>query len=177
MPNPVEMIRTDHDRMRGSFDQIEQMGPSGGDAQKQLVHEVLTDLEAHAKVEEEIFYPAARELVGDGLLVDMAEEEHHGAKMYVMELARMEPDDPHYLAKFKVLREVVEHHMEEEEHDILPKIAAADGTRLEQIGQEMERRWPGFRDEAAKMVEGGFMENLKGAFEQLQQARGKSPGS
>lgn len=175
MPNPVQMIKDDHERMRGLFEQFHEA--QSPDEQKRLVEQALIDLEAHAKVEEQILYPAARELVGDEMLVDLAEEEHHGAKAYIMELARMEPSDSHYVAKFTVLTEVVQHHMEEEETEMLPMIEQVDSARLESIGEEMERRWPEFREEATRMVEGGFVENAKAAFEQLKQASGQSPAS
>jgi hypothetical protein len=174
MPNPVQMIREDHDRMRQLFREFDLA--SGAEQQKPLVDKALIDLEAHARVEEQILYPAARELIGDHMLVDVAEEEHHGAKAYIMELARMEPDDSHYAAKFKVLSEVVEHHMQEEESEMLPKLEQhADPARLQAVGEEMVQRWPEFRDEATQMVEGGLVENVKTAFGQLKQASGGSP--
>jgi hypothetical protein len=168
--NPVELIRQDHERIKGLFRQFEQA--NGNEEKKRIVEETLIGLEAHAKVEEEIFYPAVRRLTHEDQLVDMAEEEHHGAKMFVMELARLGPDNPHYEAKFRVLREMVEHHIEEEETQALPKIAQA-GDGLDEIGREMESRWPDFREEAKSMVQGGPMATAKGMFEQAKEAMGR----
>jgi hemerythrin superfamily protein len=140
---------------------------------KAIAEELLASLDAHAKAEEEIFYPAVRESTGDELLMDMAREEHHAAKMFVMELARMEPGDPRYEAKLFVLQQDVDHHMLEEETDILPRAEQLGAEWLEMIGTQMAERWPEFRAEAESMVQGGFMANAKGLFEQAREAMGR----
>lgn len=156
--------------MKGLFAQFQQAPAS---EKKDIADELLASLEAHAKVEEEIFYPAVRERSSDELLMDMAHEEHHAAKLFVMELARMEPGDPRYEAKMRVLQESVEHHMEEEETSILPFAESGGVEWLESVGAQMEDRWPAFRQEADSMVQGGIIANAKAMFEQARESMGR----
>jgi len=75
-------------------------------------------LTAHATIEEEIFYPAARDAGVEGDLLDEAEVEHASAKDLIAQIRSMSPDDDLYDAKVKVLGEYVRHHVEEEEGEL-----------------------------------------------------------
>lgn len=86
-----------------------------------LVSEVCAALESHAKLEEELFYPAVRKALHDEDLMHEAEIEHEFAKTLIRRLRRMKPDNPAYVPTFTVLCEYVKHHVKEEESEIFPK--------------------------------------------------------
>jgi hemerythrin superfamily protein len=140
MPDALEMLQEDHEKVKGLFEQFEEAEDSA--AKAQIVQTALKELEIHATLEEEIFYPAVRETDDDEEhedMMDEALEEHHVAKMLIAELQDMAPDDERYDAKFTVLAESVKHHIEEEESELLPK-AEKEELDLESLGEQMMER-------------------------------------
>ena len=96
-------------------------------------------LTAHATIEEEIFYPAARDAGVEGDLLDEAEVEHASAKDLIAQIRSMSPDDDLYDAKVKVLGEYVDHHVREEEDEMFPKCRKAD-MDLAELAQQLSER-------------------------------------
>jgi len=136
MPDAVEMLRQDHRKVKDLFEQFEQSEDK--QTKKRIAESALTELEMHAALEEELFYPAVREEIDEEEKIDEAEEEHHVAKLLISELQNMTPSDDRFDAKFKVLAESVKHHIEEEESEVLPEVEAEiDGARL---GEKMAGR-------------------------------------
>ncbi len=163
MPEAVEMLREDHKKVKGLFEEFEKAEED--DEKQRIVRTTLNELTIHAALEEEIFYPAVRELIEDDDQMDEALEEHHVAKLIIAELQDMKPGDEHFDAKFKVLAESVKHHIEEEESEILPK---AEEMELDQeaLGEEMAER------KTELQAEGGG--KRKGAARTATQDRGES---
>jgi hemerythrin superfamily protein len=137
MPEAVEMLREDHQKVKDLFEEFEKAEED--DDKLRIVRTALNELKIHATLEEEIFYPAVREFIDDDDQMDEALEEHHLAKLIIAELQDMEPGDEHFDAKFKVLAESVKHHIEEEESEILPKAEEMELDH-EQLGMEMTER-------------------------------------
>ncbi len=131
------MLREDHRRVKELFDEFERTEERP--AKHRLVARALVDLTIHAKLEEELFYPAARRKIPDAELMDEAAEEHHVMELLIGELASMNPADARYDAKFLVLAENARHHIQEEEQEMLPKIERS-GLDLESLGQDMSER-------------------------------------
>lgn len=121
--NPIDMLREDHQAVQGLFSQFEEADKRG---QQRIADEALTMLEIHAKIEEGLIYPAIQEAVGDDEMIEEALEEHHVATLLIKELRKMQPKDERYAAKFKVLSEMVKHHIEEEENETFPQAEKAD---------------------------------------------------
>ena len=134
----VELLKEDHKKVQGLFTQFEKAKSSSD--QHRIATEAILELEVHAKIEEEIFYPLVREAVGLDDVMNEADEEHHVAKMLMAELTALPPDDQHYEAKFTVLAENVRHHIEEEETEMLPKAEKIGKQRLAEIGEQMLER-------------------------------------
>jgi hemerythrin-like domain-containing protein len=134
MANAIEMLRGDHEKVQKLFQQFEQ---SDENTKEQITKQTLHELEIHATLEEEIFYPAAREQV-DEEAIDEALEEHHVAKLLLAELKKMRPGDDRFDAKYKVLAESVKHHIEEEERELFPSIQGS--LDVNEIGQQMDAR-------------------------------------
>ena len=84
------------------------------------------ELEIHAELEEKLIYPAIREEIDEDDMMNEAIEEHHLVHVLIKELKKLKPADEIFEAKFKVLGELVKHHIEEEEGEMLPKAEKSD---------------------------------------------------
>jgi len=114
----ISIILKDHDKVKGLFERWEEAESSA--AREKLITEAVTELKIHAVIEEELFYPAVRNHVGNDVMNE-ADEEHHVARVLIAELDATGRENDHRDAKFKVLAESVRHHINEEENEVLPK--------------------------------------------------------
>ncbi|MEO8188691.1 MAG: hemerythrin domain-containing protein [Burkholderiaceae bacterium] len=123
----IEMLVADHRHVEKLFKQYEKLVEDEGsyNEKEALAATICAELTVHAQVEEEIFYPAARDVLDDEELIDEAVVEHASAKDLIAQLSDMSPDDDLYDAKIKVLGELIEHHVEEEEDEMFPKLKKA----------------------------------------------------
>lgn len=147
-----ELIEKDHRRFRQLFTEYEEAGDRAYKTKLQIAETLFAELNAHEAMEEEIFYPAVREGASrEGVeLVLEGYEEHHVADLIVGELQAMEPEDENYDAKFKVLQENIEHHMEEEEEEMFREARKAiDSDERRELGEQMQER----RDELLARAE------------------------
>jgi hemerythrin superfamily protein len=137
----TKLLMADHKEVKTLFKQYDKLAKGeGADEEKQAIaEEICTMLTVHATVEEEIFYPAAREAMDEQDLLDEAEVEHASAKDLIAQIRGMSPADELYDAKVKVLGEYVDHHVQEEEKELFPKVRKAD-LDLKQLGAAMEAR-------------------------------------
>lgn len=145
----IKILTEDHRKFADLFDEFEKMkkkGDADEEAKQYIVETCCAELTIHAQLEEEIFYPAAREAIDDLGLLDEAEVEHASAKQLISELSAMQPGDDLYDAKFTVLGEYVKHHVEEEEGELFKKVKKSD-MDLEEIGQELLQRRLELREE------------------------------
>ena len=93
----------------------------------------------HAQIEEEIFYPAAREATEDNDLLDGATVEHASAKELIAQIMDMTPGDDLFDAKVTVLGEQIKHHVKEEEGELFPE-AKKSKMDMEDIGAKLAAR-------------------------------------
>jgi hemerythrin-like domain-containing protein len=137
------MLKQDHDNVEKAFKEFESMDHHDTEACRQLVATVCEDLKAHSTLEEEVFYPAVREAIGDEDMMNEASVEHETAKMLIEQLENMQEDDPNYNATFKVLGEYVRHHIREEEGGMFPAARKTDidfvalGARMRDRREEL----------------------------------------
>jgi len=138
----LTLLRKDHQTVKGLFRQFEQAGERGQQSKQKIVGEIEHELETHATIEEDVFYPAVQSEVPQAEdLVHEAVEEHRVVRNLLSEITVLEPDDEQYDAKVKVLQENVEHHIKEEEEEMFPKVTSALAeTRLLELGQELQAR-------------------------------------
>lgn len=135
------LLQEDHKRVQKIFKQFEKLDREDGEAMREMVETACAELELHAQLEEELFYPALRE-AGDeekSHLLDEAEVEHDSAKQLIAQLRELQPDDPRYAATFTVLGEYVNHHIEEEEGDLF-KLAKKAKLDAEALGEAIAER-------------------------------------
>lgn len=138
MPNATQMIRQDHKKVEGLFKKFEQT--QGSQAKRRLAENAMAELEVHAALEEEIFYPAVKKEVDDGSsMVQEAIEEHQTVKQLISELKGMQEANEEFESQFSQLMENVQHHVEEEESEMLPKVEESQ-LDLNSLGQQMAQR-------------------------------------
>ena len=137
----IELLMNDHQEVKDLFEKYADLAESGADdEQKQtLAEQICTMLTVHATIEEELFYPAARDAVDDDALLNEAEVEHQSAKDLIAQIQDSDPADPLYDAQVRVLGEYIDHHVKEEEGELFPKVRDA-GLDLEALGEEMSAR-------------------------------------
>ncbi|HLF71683.1 MAG TPA: hemerythrin domain-containing protein, partial [Dehalococcoidia bacterium] len=133
--DPIALLKQDHSRVMQLFMHFESAGRG---FRPGILSDIERALQIHSKIEEEIFYPAVR-AIGDQIVAE-AIEEHNVVDHVLEELRGVSPDDDEYVAKFKVLKENVEHHIEEEEGAIFPEAMQKLGAGLAQLGRQMMER-------------------------------------
>jgi hemerythrin-like domain-containing protein len=138
----IALLKQDHRTVKQLFREFEGLGNRAYVSKQRIVTQALQELEIHAALEEEIFYPAvdAKATKEGKKLVDEAVEEHHVVKVLMAELLALTPEDERFDAKFTVLIENVEHHIEEEETEMLPDAAKRLAGELDDLGGQLQRR-------------------------------------
>jgi hypothetical protein len=119
----IEMLKEDHEKVKGLFEDFES---AEGREQADIATTAIVELEIHADLEEKLIYPAIREQIDEDEKMNEAVEEHHLVHILIKELKKLKPNDEAFRAKFKVLGELVKHHIEEEEGEMLPKTQGSD---------------------------------------------------
>ncbi len=139
--NAIKLITSDHERFRALFRDFEKAA-AGSERRGKIAREVLPMLDAHSRMEEEVFYPALRNSGDEAAQARIAEsyEEHRLQDTLVTELMVMDPNSEQFVAKFKVLSESSELHMKEEEQETLPLAERVLGDELDRLGREMAAR-------------------------------------
>lgn len=139
----IELLTEDHRNVKALFDRYKELvrDDAEDDDKQQLAEQICMQLTAHATVEEEIFYPAARDVLGEEQdLIDEAEVEHGSAKELIAQIEESSPaEDDYFDAKVKVLGEQIEHHVKDEEGELFPKLRDTD-LDLRSLGEEMAER-------------------------------------
>lgn len=135
--NALELLKQDHRTVSQLFKQAE---ATENDKQKErLFQQIKTELETHTHIEETILYPALKQHEDLKDLTLEAEEEHKQVKTLLREIERLADGSERFDAKLKVMSENVEHHVEEEETEMFPKVKRHfSAAELEQMGQELE---------------------------------------
>ena len=133
----LELIKEDHKRLKKL---LKETLDAEGSQRELRMDDLRIELVAHERMEEEVLYPRlrdekkAREEVLEGY------EEHHVADVILDELLDVPADTDLWKAKVKVLKENVEHHMDEEENELFKKARAVlNGDELARMGERMAR--------------------------------------
>jgi iron-sulfur cluster repair protein YtfE (RIC family) len=139
-PDAVEILTEDHDRVKNLFQAFERaMLGRDNDAKKEIVDEISNELSIHSRIEEEIFYQAARKFLQVHYLLDEAEFEHASMTEIISQLRELHPSDVVYDRKVLLLRDYVNHHVIKEEEKIFPKVRRTN-IDLQILGDELIQR-------------------------------------
>jgi hemerythrin-like domain-containing protein len=133
----LALLRADHAAVKALFQQYEKT--RSDDRKTALAEQICNELTAHAQIEEEIFYPATREVLRQEDLVDEAAVEHNSLKWLIAQIKDAEVGEAQFDAKIKVLSEYVDHHVKEEQNEMFPQIKK---TRLDlrALGEQLQTR-------------------------------------
>ena len=139
--NGLELLKADHRRVEKLLESLDGTSEDDVERRRELFRELTDEMQAHEIIEEEILYPAlkdhpkAREVVLEGY------EEHHVVDTIMSELDDVPFDDETWAAKFSVMKENIEHHIEEEEEDMFEQATDIfDDEELETLGKRMAER-------------------------------------
>ena len=137
------LLTADHNRVRGLFTRFRDAQEKDDvDAMRALAEQIISELEVHTRIEEEIFYPEVRQ--GSGELDEtVAEgiEEHHVVDVLIDEVRQLTPGGEAWVAKMTVMMENVEHHASEEEDEMFPDVRGVlDEAALADQARRLEAR-------------------------------------
>jgi hemerythrin superfamily protein len=143
----TSLLEQQHRKIEAIFKRLEE----GRSDAAPLVTELANDLTAHMVIEERLFYPAARE-VKAGLVLEGLEE-HAIARFALKRLLAVHPEDETFQAKVTALKEIIAHHVKEEEEELFPKVEKAmEKARLDDLGAEMKVKFDEVVEEGYEAV-------------------------
>ena len=156
--NAIELLTADHDKVRGLFEQLTNTTKRAEKTRAELVEKIRLELDVHTQIEEEIFYPAFKEAVGeskDEAMVFEALEEHRAAGELVLpDLLETDITSDRFSGRAKVLKELVEHHADEEEQEMFKKARELfSAEQLEELGAQMAERKKQLLEMGAEQIE------------------------
>jgi iron-sulfur cluster repair protein YtfE (RIC family) len=133
MPNVIELLKHDHREVEQLFSKFESSQNAA------IVEKICSELEAHTAAEEKLVYPVLREDVSDGgKLADEAEHEHAEARQIIGRI-KQTTDAKHLNDLVAELKKAIEHHVEEEERTVFPKMQSDVGeTELDSLGEQIQ---------------------------------------
>jgi hemerythrin superfamily protein len=134
----IQLLKADHRMVEGLFEEFENV--KGGKSKQRIANQICMELIVHAQIEEEIFYPAVKDVIEEDIYTE-AYVEHDGAKMLIAEILNGSPDDEFYDANVKVLSEQIKHHVkEEEQRDGMFAQAKQGDVDLVALGEQLAQR-------------------------------------
>jgi hemerythrin superfamily protein len=139
-PEAIAMLVKDHRAVQKMFKQVVKMKDAS--EARDLIEQTCSDLTVHTQLEEDVFYPFARDHLDEPDLVNEALVEHQVAKDLIAQLHGGEGDDEQQMARYRVLSEYVNHHIQEEEKELFPKLMKAKGVKeeMQRLAEEMQQR-------------------------------------
>lgn len=141
----IQLLKNDHKTVRSLLTQLEETTPRGAATRRKLLAKIEKEILVHARIEEEIFYPAfksAGKKGDDAKMFFEATEEHRAAGDLVLpDLLATEPASEKFSGRAKVLKELIEHHAKEEEKEMFPRARELlSKETLVQLGEQMAER-------------------------------------
>jgi hemerythrin superfamily protein len=134
----IELLEGQHREVEKLFEKFESAGENARKTKDKLCREISDKLAVHAEIEEQLFYPEAKDEDTEDVLRESLEE-HLAVKRILADLLETEVTDVQFDARMKVLQEQIEHHVEEEEEELFPKVRKAmSEDELEDLGSRME---------------------------------------
>lgn len=135
--DPTKVLKKQHREVQALFKQVEKA--EGANRRRDLMNQIVESLQLHMRIEEEIFYPAVREIgtrKAEELIME-AYEEHGVAKLVMQQLPAVDPEDERFEAKMTVFKELIEHHVDEEEQEMFKLADRIGEEELDSLGDRM----------------------------------------
>lgn len=126
-PDAIDLLDADHLQVHALFQSYRELVRTAAPAlqRRTLAEEICMELTIHAKLEEELFYPAVRDALDDDELVDEAEDQHGSQREFVAQILATQPEDELYDARVAVLAEYVERHVHKEREQVFNRVLAS----------------------------------------------------
>jgi len=140
--NAIELLEADHKRVKGILAQLSESTERGIKKRTELLAKLEMEITLHTQIEEEILYPAFKQAGGkeQDVMYYEAKEEHRTVDSLVLpDLKSTDPSTPEFTGRVKVVKELLEHHIEEEETEMFPQAKKLLGKALlEELGAQMQ---------------------------------------
>lgn len=139
--NVYNVLKKDHEKVSQLFEQLMETSNQAVKTREKLFGQLKAELEVHTEAEESIFYPALKDPEETHEITLEAIEEHHVVDQLLGELDESPKDSDEWIAKLTVLKENVEHHVEEEEEEMFPKARKVlSDSEAEEMGAQVEQK-------------------------------------
>ena len=143
-PDAITLLKKDHEKVRGLLTKLESAALRGDGKASELLQEIDREVKIHSQVEEEIFYPAFHEAARtkeQNKLFFEAKEEHHVVDIVMPEVRQFEEGNEDFAGRAKVLKDLIEHHADEEEKEMFPAAKKLLGRdELQELGRRIQMR-------------------------------------
>jgi hypothetical protein len=137
----IAMLKADHDKVKELLTELESTTERGVKRRTGLFTTIKEELTVHEVIEEEVFYPALKAHPKAKDIVLEAYEEHHVVDVLMGELSALDVSDETWGAKALVMKENIEHHIQEEEGEMFRQARRVfDAAELRELGDRMAAR-------------------------------------
>jgi iron-sulfur cluster repair protein YtfE (RIC family) len=137
--NAFTLLKDDHEKVAGILEKIDETTERATKGREELFTQLKSELDIHTRIEEEILYPTLEEYEETRAISLEAYEEHAVVKQLLEELSSQPKDDEQWTAKFTVLKENIEHHVEEEEGEMFKKARKVlSEDEIERLGDRLQ---------------------------------------
>lgn len=142
--NAIELLKTDHETVKTLLSKLMNTSDRAIKTRADLLDKIRNEVSIHTTIEEEIFYPAFQQAGNkdEAKMVAEAKEEHRAVESLVLpDLFKTDPGSIEFAGRMKVLKELLEHHMDEEEQEMFKdakKLLSSE--QLKTLGQQMDER-------------------------------------
>lgn len=140
--NAIDLLKADHEKVKGILGQLSDSTERATKKRVELMDKLEMEITIHTRLEEEILYPAFKAAGSkeQDVMYYEAKEEHRTVDSLVLpDLKETDPGTPEFAGRVKVVKELLEHHIEEEEKEMFPQARKLLGkARLDELGEQME---------------------------------------
>lgn len=140
--NAIDLLKADHEKVKGILSQLSESTDRALKKRVELIEKLELEITIHTQLEEQILYPAFKDAGGkeQAEMYYEAKEEHRTVDSLVLpDLKATDPSTPEFAGRVKVVKELLEHHIEEEETEMFPQAKKLLGNaKLQELGAEME---------------------------------------
>jgi hypothetical protein len=150
----LKLLKQDHEKVKKMLSQLDETTERANKTRDSVFHQVKRELTIHETIEEEIRYPAFQQQAKMKDIVLESYQEHHVVDLIMGEVGDLSTDDEQWGAKLTVMKENVEHHIEEEEGEMFKKARQLfDQSELDQLGERLETRKAELEKESPESLE------------------------
>ncbi|MEI7052168.1 MULTISPECIES: hemerythrin domain-containing protein [Pseudomonas] len=140
--NAIDLLKADHEKVKGILSQLSESTDRALKKRVELLDKLEMEITIHTQLEEQILYPAFKEAGGkeqDEMYYEAKEEHRTVDSLVLPDLKGTDPSTPEFAGRVKVVKELLEHHIEEEETEMFPKAKKLLGkAKLDEMGEQME---------------------------------------